>query len=180
MSLFSKKNLNDENNGGPRQAIMLVDDEPKILYELNSLLEDDYRIVTANNGIEALELLREMDDGRLPSLIICDQRMPEMTGIEFFEHVVEENLAPDTLRILLTGQVDFTVLLDAINRGFLYKFIFKPFDPDEFVKTIQAAVALFDERKKRREREKTLETKVEKLTAENRELKARLSKLTGE
>ena len=179
MTLFSKKNLKDENDTGNRHTVMLVDDEPNILNELGSFLEDDYRIVKSKNGMEALELLRGLDDGRLPSLIICDQRMPEMTGIEFFEKVVEEKLAPDTLRILLTGQVDFPVLLDAINKVFLYKFIFKPFEAEEFVESVQNAVAVFEERMKQREREMVLEKKIEELLAENRALKARLADLTG-
>lgn len=179
MPLFSKKNLNNEHKAGNRHTVMLVDDEQNILSELGSFLEDDYRIVKATNGLEALELLRRMDDGRLPSLIICDQRMPEMTGIEFFEKVVEENLAPDTLRILLTGQVDFPVLLDAINKVFLYKFIYKPFEAEEFIKSVQDAVGVFEERKKRRERERELEKMVEELREENRELRARLADLTG-
>ena len=110
-----------EANSG--RTLLLVDDEENILAALRRLLrQDGYRILAASSARQGLELLAEHPIG----VIISDQRMPEMTGVEFFSQVKE--LYPKTVRMILSGYADLGSVTDAINRGSIYKFITKPWD----------------------------------------------------
>lgn len=105
------------------RTILLVDDEEDIGAALARLLRrDGYRILRAKSGQEALALLTENEVG----VVISDQRMPEMTGVEFLTQVKE--LYPHTIRIVLSGYADLDAVMDAINRGAIYKFFNKPWD----------------------------------------------------
>lgn len=109
-------------------TIMLVDDEGAILRALQRLFRrEGYRILTAEGGRQALGLLSDADDP--VSLIISDQRMPEMTGIELMRKIKEIN--PATRRILVTGYSDINIVVDALNEGLLWKYVAKPWDHDE-------------------------------------------------
>ena len=107
----------------PKRTLLLVDDEENITSALARLLRGNgYEILKANSGAAGLELLAQNDVG----VIISDQRMPEMTGVEFFSMVKE--LYPKTVRMILSGYADLGSVTDAINRGAIYKFITKPWD----------------------------------------------------
>ncbi len=106
---------------GTMRTLLLVDDEANIVAALSRLLRgDQYNILVANSGKEGLALLAQNKVG----VVISDQRMPEMTGVEFLSQVKE--LYPDTVRIVLSGYADIDSLTDAINRGAIYKFLTKP------------------------------------------------------
>lgn len=105
------------------RTILLVDDEEDIGAALTRLLRrDGYRILRANSGVEALALMMENDIG----VVISDQRMPGMTGVELLTQVRE--LYPHAIRIVLSGYADLDAVMDAINRGAIYKFFNKPWD----------------------------------------------------
>ena len=106
--------------------ILLVDDELANLDVLAALLEDDWTVFTASNGPEALDFL--VDHGPV-DLIIADQRMPKMTGVELLQRIADDT--PDMVRIVLTAYGDLEPMVDAINKGSVYRFLFKPFDPVE-------------------------------------------------
>lgn len=135
---ITKKKKNDK-----LPIIMIVDDEPNVLKELEKLLSNHYKIITAQNGKEALDILHGMKNPELISLIICDQRMPEMTGVELLKELANNQIMPDTVRIILTAYDEKEVILSAINEAQIYKFILKNFDPDELVLTIKRAVEFF-------------------------------------
>ncbi len=108
---------------GTMRTLLLVDDESNIVASLRRLLRGaQYNILVANSGKEGLALLAKNKVG----VIISDQRMPEMTGVEFLSQVKE--LYPDTVRIVLSGYADIDSLTDAINRGAIYKFLTKPWN----------------------------------------------------
>ena len=116
--------------------ILLVDDEVNITKALRRLLldVDQYDVYTANSGRQALELLvDELDVG----VIISDQRMPEMTGVEFLQKARE--LVPDAVRILLTGYADIEASIAAINRGGVSRYLTKPWDDDSLLQAIAEA-----------------------------------------
>lgn len=120
--------------------ILLVDDEVNITKSLRRLLMDvdQYSIYTANSGREALNLLTEdMDIG----VIISDQRMPGMTGVEFLQQARE--LVPDAVRILLTGYADIQASIAAINQGAVFRYLTKPWDDDILLKAIAEAARNF-------------------------------------
>lgn len=107
----------------PRRRLLLVDDEINILSALKRLLrQDKYDIMTANNGQEALEALKNSP----VDVIVTDQRMPGMTGVEFLRLAKESY--PDTIRIVLSGYTELQSVTDAVNEGAVYKFLTKPWD----------------------------------------------------
>ncbi len=117
-----------------KHTILCVDDEQHNLDALYRTLRREYNVVTALSGDEGLNKLKENKF----SLIITDQRMPKMTGVEFLEQSLE--LCPDIPRIILTGFTDVEDLIGAINTGRVYRYITKPWDPNDLTVTIKRAI----------------------------------------
>lgn len=120
--------------------VLLVDDEVNITKSLRRLLSqvDEYEVLIANSGAEGLEQVREhMDIG----VIISDQRMPQMTGVEFLGEA--RKLVPDAIRILLTGYADIEASIAAINQGAVFRYLSKPWQDDELLSTIAEAADHF-------------------------------------
>ncbi len=122
-----------------KRTILLVDDEENILRALERLLRcDGYSILTATGGKAGLQQLQQHTVG----VIVSDQRMPGMTGVEFLSKV--KDLYPQTVRIVLSGYTELKSVTDAINKGAIYKFLTKPWE-DELLRTnIQEAFAHFE------------------------------------
>src|SRR5437870_3305330 len=97
-----------------KHRILIVDDEPANLRMFERLFRDNHDVITATSGLEALEMLNQYN----VALIISDQRMPGMTGIEFLKRAAQ--MRQQTVRIILTGYTDVTDLVDAINSGVVY------------------------------------------------------------
>lgn len=115
--------------------LLLVDDEPSILAALRRLLRPDgYQISAETDPRTALARLEQEEY----DLIISDQRMPEMTGVEFLRHAKE--LRPHSMRIVLSGYTDLNSVTSAINEGAIYKFLTKPWDAVQLRNHIAAAV----------------------------------------
>lgn len=118
------------NQGAPR-TLLLLDDEENILRALNRVLRrDGYQILMATRPQDAFELLAKND----VQVIISDQRMPEMSGTEFFSRV--KDLHPNTVRIVLSGYTDLKSVTEAVNQGAIYKFLTKPWDDEQLRKEI--------------------------------------------
>lgn len=130
-----KRRLPDSRTLGMRPpTILLVDDEENILAAMRRLLRrDGYRILTANSGQEGLELLAQNE----VDVILSDQRMPGMTGVEFLRRV--KTIHPDTVRMVLSGYTELQSITSAINEGAIYKFLTKPWDDDLIRADIQEA-----------------------------------------
>lgn len=118
----------------PARTLLLVDDEASIVAAIKRLLRpDNYTILTANSGSEGLDLL-----ARHPvDVIVSDQRMPEMTGVEFLR--CAKDLYPDTVRIVLSGYTELRSVTDAVNEGAIYKFLTKPWDDSQLRSHIDEA-----------------------------------------
>jgi PAS domain S-box-containing protein len=121
--------------GSERSRILVVDDEEAILETMTYTFEDDYQVLTASSASEGLDLLER--DGPV-SVVISDQRMPEMTGVEFLSKVFEMN--PTTTRIILTGFADMDAIIRAINDGHVYAYITKPWEPADLKQVVRRAV----------------------------------------
>lgn len=116
-------------------SILIVDDDPFVISALQLILErEGYDIYTENNGTSAIETIRK----KLPAIIICDQMMPGMTGIEVLKKAQE--ILPDSIRILLTAAVDSKTAIDAINVGHVNQYITKPWRNAELVKAIRGSL----------------------------------------
>ncbi|MCC6071989.1 EAL domain-containing protein [Massilia sp. GCM10020059] len=106
-----------------QRTLLLVDDEPNILSALRRLIRSSgYKVLTASSGIEGLEVLAQNE----VDVIVSDQRMPGMTGVDFLRNV--KQLYPDTVRIVLSGFTELQSVTDAVNEGAIYKFLTKPWD----------------------------------------------------
>ncbi|MCU0669531.1 MAG: response regulator [Myxococcota bacterium] len=120
-----------------RARILIVDDEEAILETMTFTFEDEYDVLSATSAREALGIL----DSQQPiAAVITDQRMPEMTGVEFLAQVCERH--PSTTRIILTGYADGDAMVRAINEGHVYAYVTKPWEPDELKQLVHRAVEL--------------------------------------
>ncbi len=116
------------------QTLLLVDDETSILSALKRLFRrDGYTILATDNAAEAFALLASQP----VDVILSDQRMPGMSGVEFLRRVKESY--PDTVRIVLSGYTDLQFITDAINEGAIYKFLTKPWDDAQLREQVREA-----------------------------------------
>ncbi len=127
-----------------KPKMLVVDDEPDNLDLLYRTFRRDFQVLKADSGASALGILA--NEGEV-AVIISDQRMPEMKGTEFLSKTVPE--FPDTVRIILTGFTDVEDLVEAINSGQVYKYITKPWDPDELKGVVQRAADSYETIKER-------------------------------
>jgi len=138
-------------------TILYVDDEENNLFSFKATFRIKYNVLTALSGDEALAILQK----NLVHIIVTDQRMPEMTGVEFLEKVLEKY--PDPMRILLTGYADMDAVVDAVNKGKIFHYLAKPWDEDELDLTIQSAYAKYLERAQLKETNAKLEVSNDQL-----------------
>lgn len=116
--------------------VMFVDDEERILRSLALQFRRDYEVLTESDPLRALERL-----AREPvHIVVSDQRMPQMSGAELLTQVRE--MAPDCLRILLTGYSDLDTAVEALNSGGIFRYLTKPWDPQEMAFTLRQAAEI--------------------------------------
>ena len=140
--------------------IMIVDDEPANLRLLERLFRQEYKVITAGSGEEALGLLAEHDT----ALLITDQRMPNMSGLELLKRTAE--LRPHMVRMILTGYTDVGTLVEALNSGLVYQYLTKPWSNEELRLTVTRALEHYESVRVRHE-----------LEMRNRRLVARLEEI---
>jgi two-component system response regulator HupR/HoxA len=154
-------------------GILIVDDEEAILESLEFTLGTEYRVFTAQTGEQALEILER----EAIALVISDQVMPGMSGVEFFEKVIERN--PRAIRMMLTGYADLTSLVRAVNEGRIYRYIAKPWEPDELRINVRRALESYELISENAQLAEDLARANERLRAENlflrREVQGRYS-----
>ena len=117
-------------------SILLVDDEKDNLEALKRLLRREFNVEAFLSGEEAIEHVKK--SSTTWDAVVSDQRMPGMSGSEFFEKLQEIN--PSPTRILLTGFADLEAIIDAVNRGHIWRYIAKPWEPDDLKLTLKQAV----------------------------------------
>lgn len=154
-----------------RPSILVVDDEQRSVESIVRIIGDRFDVHTANDAEDAAVILHQ----QWIQVLLCDQRMPGMTGIEFCEKVRDEY--PNIVRIIISGYTDSSEIIDAINQGGVYQFITKPWHPDELISKLHNAVELF--RLQRENEQLSIELKlkpdtIEQVMTEKRQaLKAR-------
>ncbi len=107
-----------------KQTVLIIDDEQSVLNSLRRTLREDFDILLSLSGEAGLQLMHE----REVSVVLADQRMPNMTGVEFFQKA--QKVQPDTERILITGYSDIEAVIEAVNVGKIFYYIQKPWEPD--------------------------------------------------
>ncbi|HAS50855.1 MAG TPA: DNA-binding response regulator [Gammaproteobacteria bacterium] len=153
-----------------RHNLLIVDDEKEILRSLRLTFMEDHDVFTAASGAEALEILQQQDI----ALIMTDQRMPEMTGVELLKRVIDLN--PQIMRIILTGYTDTTALVQAINQGHIYQYITKPWDRQDLRLVIRRALETYELNQENQRLVNELQNANERLQIENSFLKTELNK----
>ncbi len=130
--------------------ILYIDDEEHNLNAFKASFRRMYDIHTAISPDEGRRILQENEI----EIIITDQRMPQMTGVEFLESIIEEY--PDPMRILLTGYTDIQALIDAVNKGQIYRYMTKPWIEEELKMFVRQAYEVFSLRKENKVLTKSL------------------------
>lgn len=132
-------------NQGASINVLYVDDEVHNLNSFKAGFRRMFNIFTAESAIEGRKVLETEDI----HVVITDQRMPVTTGIEFLESIIPQ--FPEPIRILLTGYADINAVIDAINKGQVYKYIQKPWMDEDLRINIEKAFEIYSLRKENRE-----------------------------
>jgi two-component system sensor histidine kinase/response regulator len=122
-----------------KHTILCVDDEIDNVDALERLFRKKYSVLKATSGVQALQIL---DENPAVALIISDQRMPTMTGVEFLEKAQKSH--PEALRILLTGYTDIDSVILAVNQGQIYRYLSKPWDSVDLTNTVDQAIEKYE------------------------------------
>jgi response regulator RpfG family c-di-GMP phosphodiesterase len=138
-------------------TILYLDDEENNLISFKATFRLKYKVYIAISGDEALKIIEKNSI----DIIITDQRMPKMTGVEFLEKVLEK--FPDPMRILLTGYADMNAVVDAVNKGKIFHYLNKPWNEEELDMTINRAYEVLLEKRE-------IESMNEKLSTSNDQL----------
>lgn len=118
-------------------TVLLVDDEVRSLEALRRTLEEDFEVFTATSAEQAQAIM----EGEWIQLVVCDQRMPGMTGVEFLKIV--RNQWPDTLRIILSGYTEAEDIIAGVNEAGIYQYLMKPWQPEQLLLALQAAANVY-------------------------------------
>ena len=149
----------------PRQhTLLVVDDEVDVLESLRHLFHRHYKVLTAASGAEAIELLRQTE----VHLVLSDQRMPGMSGDAFLGQA--RRLQPDAIRMLFTGYADIQAVINAVNEGYIFRYILKPWDATELEGIVRQAAEQYELLADRKRLIAELQTANAKLTRVNEEL----------
>src|SRR5438270_2199352 len=117
-----------------KPCLLVVDDEPDLVQSVKDLLRFEYKVLGATRASEGLRIM----SAEHVQIVMSDQRMPEMTGVEFLSNLKASH--PDTVRLLFTAYADLTAVIDAINEGSVYRYISKPWVPDELRTILRQAM----------------------------------------
>lgn len=154
-------------------TILCVDDEANILASLQRLFRKlDCKVLTATSGENGLSILKQEP----VTMVLSDERMPNMKGSEFLGHAKE--LAPDSIRILLTGYADVTSAITAVNQAGLFRYVTKPWDDIDLLATVRAGFAQYELIQRNRQLEEQTRRQNEELAALNQTLEQRVTDRT--
>ena len=121
-----------------KRPILIVDDEPEMLFSLRNLLRPEFEVFTAGSGEEGIQVLQE----HVIHLVMTDQRMPQMTGVQLLNRIKSEH--PNAMRLIFTGHADIKAVIDAINQGNVFRYVTKPWDPEVLLDALREAGARYD------------------------------------
>jgi diguanylate cyclase (GGDEF)-like protein len=149
---------------GPLPLVLVVDDEAGNRQLMCSVLSSSFRLLQADSAQTALRLIAACPEAAAIACVVSDQRMPGMTGVRFLEQV--HALLPDAMRLIVTGHVDLGDIIDSINQAEIYRFIVKPFAPEDLLLTVRRAAEVFELRRRLAAYQSGLEQAVGLRTAE--------------
>jgi DNA-binding NtrC family response regulator len=157
----------------PKHCLLVVDDEPHVCDSVHDLLRREFRVIKARSAEEGYEAMRREE----VHIVMSDQRMPKISGVELLTEAKSRN--PQAIRLLFTGFADLDSVITAINQGHVFRFLKKPWQPEELEEAVRDAAAEYDrlstaaeERQVLRERLDALQARVAALETELRRLAA--------
>jgi response regulator RpfG family c-di-GMP phosphodiesterase len=150
-----------------RHCLLIVDDEPHVCDSVHDLLRREFRVLKANSAQEGCRIMQEEE----VHIVMSDQRMPQISGVELLTKVKARY--PHAIRMLFTGYAELESIIAAINQGHVYRFLKKPWQPEELLAAVRQAALEFD-------RLETVAHEREHLVVEVAELKQRVSALEAE
>jgi signal transduction histidine kinase len=148
-----------------KPCLLVVDDEPDLVRSVQDLLRFDYRVLGATRAADGLKLMQS----ERVHIVMTDQRMPEMTGVEMLRRVKETH--PDTIRLLFTAYSDLPTVIDAINQGSVYRYISKPWEVEDLKATLRQSYDYYRLQEERRLLVKDVQSKNVMLASANSELR---------
>lgn len=161
-------------DGGRRQTVLVIDDEPHVCDSVRDLLRREFHVLTATNAQDGFRLLREHP----VHVLLTDQRMPRVTGVEVLEQAHANH--PRAVRLLFTGFSDLESIVAAINHGHVFEFIKKPWNPEALLDAVRRAgaecarlMAEAEETARLRDEVHNLKQRVSRLEEEVRRLESR-------
>jgi response regulator RpfG family c-di-GMP phosphodiesterase len=157
-----------------KHCLLVVDDEPNVCDSIEDLLRREFRVLKASNAEEGMKLMQENE----VHLILTDQRMPHITGVEFLSRIRTRH--PQAMRMLFTGYADLESIIAAINQGHIYQFMRKPWKPEELLAAVRDAAAEYDRLVQDAEEKNRLENEVSGLKERVAVLESEVEKLGGE
>jgi response regulator RpfG family c-di-GMP phosphodiesterase len=154
-----------------KHTLLIVDDEPDVCDSVHDLLRREFRVLKAHSGQEGYQVMQEEE----VHIIMTDQRMPQVTGVELLTKVKARN--PQAVRMLFTGYADLESIIAAINQGHVYHFLKKPWQPEELLEAVRQASIEYerimseaDQNEKLRREIEMLRNRVDALESEVRRL----------
>ena len=157
----------------PKHTLLVVDDENDVCDSVHDLLRREFRVLRARSAAEGMKLMQENE----VHIIMTDQRMPQITGVEFLSKVRLGH--PQAIRMLFTGYADVDAIIAAINQGHIYKFLRKPWQPEELETAVVEAAVEFDRLVELAEESTRRGTELDQLRQRIRALEEEVSRLRG-
>ncbi len=148
-----------------KHCLLVVDDEPDLVHSVKDLLRFDYRVLGATRAAEGLRIMEQ----EAVQIVMSDQCMPEMTGVEFLSRLRQRY--PDTVRLLFTAYADIKAVINAINQGMVYRYITKPWEPHDLQTVLKQATEHYDLLAERKRLLTELQKKNDQLEEANAELR---------
>lgn len=163
-------------------TLLCVDDEAMILDLLEITFGSQYNVLLAHSAKDALEMMTED-----VAVVICDQRMPKMSGWELLKIIREKY--PDSVRVIITGYSDMNALIAAVNAGEIYRYVHKPWETKDITEVVKSSVERFKNNRKAKtavmqnvelaQTNEDLKKELDKALVELRKAKSKLGKLGG-
>jgi DNA-binding NtrC family response regulator len=156
-----------------KYCLLVVDDEPNVCDSVHDLLRREFRVLRANSAQEGFELMRREE----VHIIMSDQRMPQISGVELLTGVKCRH--PHAIRLLFTGFADVESIIAAINQGHIYRFLKKPWQPEELEEAVRQAASEYDRLISADEERERLRGQVDALQSRVAALEQELKRLAG-
>ncbi|WP_152049607.1 response regulator [Tautonia marina] len=151
-----------------KPCLLVVDDEPEVCNSVSHLLRHKYHVLRAHSAAEAIELMAQHE----VEIIMTDQRMPEVSGVEMLQKV--KSRYPEAIRMLFTGYADINSVIAAINQGHVYRYLSKPWQPEELEAAVDDAAAEYRRLVEWTEELVHCQERIADLEQENQQLRALL------